>query len=358
MKPAEFFTRLSEGFRRFGTLEARGSSPLYALLASELADRPDVLAVLEAADPRQRRPNLLFAAVHDVLLSGVEHELSDYYPSAGGDRAPDQQTTEMFVEFLDEHRGKVLERITGRSTQTNEVRRAALLRPALHRIADEVDRPLGLVEVGAAAGLLLLVDRYAYDYGDNGDDNGDLVLSCRSVGSDLPPIAPPFTIGTRLGIDLNPLDPADPGDARWLQACIWPEHTERRRLLERALEVAAEDRPLTLRGEALDLLSDAVARIPADHHAVVFHCATLAYFPTEARQAFVDLLHAVARTRPLSWIAIEGPFLPALARQEQDADQEPPDTTYFQIGLSRLPKDSRLLASADPHGTWIQWLET
>lgn len=47
-----------------------------------------------------------------------------------------------------------------RRTQTNEVARCALLLPVLTRLP----APLALIEVGAAAGLGLRLDRWAYRY--------------------------------------------------------------------------------------------------------------------------------------------------------------------------------------------------
>ncbi|MGH3441027.1 MAG: DUF2332 family protein [Nitriliruptorales bacterium] len=73
---------LSERFLRFTELEARESSPLYARessplyarLAEGVHDRAEVLALFDGVDRRQQRPNLLFAAVHDVLLRGAGDE--------------------------------------------------------------------------------------------------------------------------------------------------------------------------------------------------------------------------------------------------------------------------------------------
>jgi hypothetical protein len=50
-----------------------------------------------------------------------------------------------------------------RSTQTNEPARCAALLPLL--VLARLPQPLALLEVGATAGLCLLPDFYAYDYG-------------------------------------------------------------------------------------------------------------------------------------------------------------------------------------------------
>ncbi|MBV9417272.1 MAG: DUF2332 family protein [Solirubrobacterales bacterium] len=50
--------------------------------------------------------------------------------------------------------------VLARSTRTNEPARCATLLPLLATLP----QPLALLEVGAAAGLCLLPDRWAYDY--------------------------------------------------------------------------------------------------------------------------------------------------------------------------------------------------
>src|SRR5262245_46684487 len=70
---------LAYRFRRFAYRQALPSSPLYSQLALEVADDP---ATLRLAQQAASRPvtSLLFAAVHDLLLRGVEHPLRLFYP--------------------------------------------------------------------------------------------------------------------------------------------------------------------------------------------------------------------------------------------------------------------------------------
>jgi hypothetical protein len=51
--------------------EAGGDSLLYERLARALATDETAVRLLSHAPPSQRRANLLFAAVHDLLLDGV-----------------------------------------------------------------------------------------------------------------------------------------------------------------------------------------------------------------------------------------------------------------------------------------------
>ena len=74
----------SKLFRRFAQEECKGSSELYEHLASEIAEVPELLELAAMAQPGQPLPNLLFGAIHYLLLKGAEHELGGYYPSITG----------------------------------------------------------------------------------------------------------------------------------------------------------------------------------------------------------------------------------------------------------------------------------
>jgi hypothetical protein len=67
----------------------------------------------------------------------------------------------------------------------------------------------------------------------------------------------------RIGVDLDPVDVTDADNARWLRACLAPDQSELAARLEAELALAATDPPLLLRGDAVEVLPDALARVPA-----------------------------------------------------------------------------------------------
>ncbi|MBV8998283.1 MAG: DUF2332 family protein [Solirubrobacterales bacterium] len=71
------------------------------------------------------------------------------------------ETPQEFISLVLHHRDEIATVMASRRTQTNEPARCATLLPVLARLP----QPLALVEVGAAAGLCLLPDYYAYDFG-------------------------------------------------------------------------------------------------------------------------------------------------------------------------------------------------
>ncbi len=70
---------LSDHFRGFAAVVERDGGTTYSTICREVADDESVLSLLDLAPLPQRRPLLLLAAVHDLLLSGVEHPLASYY---------------------------------------------------------------------------------------------------------------------------------------------------------------------------------------------------------------------------------------------------------------------------------------
>jgi len=68
----------------------------------------------------------------------------------------------------------------------------------------------------------------------------------------------------RVGVDLDPVDVTDADDARWLRACLWPDQPERVARLEAEMALAATAPPLLLQGDAVEVVPDAFARVPAD----------------------------------------------------------------------------------------------
>ena len=294
---------LATAFRSFAEYEAAGLSPLYKRLALDVADDPDLLAMLAGAGREQRRPTLFFAAVHDVVLAGG---LS--YPASGA----------ALRAFCTAHRAAVLSRIDSRHTQTNEIARCAQFLPALGVIAAQAGRPLGLIELGASAGLNLLLDRFRYRYVlpdgtvvEVGDPFAGVVAEC-AIRGDVPPIPheiPP--IGARVGIDLVPVDVRDLEQVRWLRACVWPEHIARRQRLDAAIRLAQTEMPEVIAGDAAERLAEAADRIPRQQALVVFHSSTLPYFSDADHARLRAAMRALAEEREVFWLFSEAAGLVA-----------------------------------------------
>jgi hypothetical protein len=110
----------------------------------------------------------------------------------------------------------------------------------------------------------------------------------------------------RIGVDLDPLDVTDPEDARWLRACLPPDRPERIARLDAELALAAAAPPLLLRGDPVDLLPDAIARVPADALPVVTTTWALSQFSLERRLRFLHRLDEAATDRAVAWVSVEG----------------------------------------------------
>jgi len=336
---------LADQFRDLATW-AEGSDPLYAHLCRHAADDPELLALAEAVPDGRQAPHLLLAAVHYRLDRTGGEPLARYYPSlTDAPRDPDADCYPAFREFcLDD--ADALERLLStRRTQTNSVRRSAVLYPALARVAARVDGPLALVELGPSAGLNLCFDRYRYDYGGRVlGAAGSPVTVESEVRSGEPPLPEqPPAIHSRVGIDLRPLDVTDPDDADWLRALVWPAHTERRELLGAALRVASESPPPLVEGDLLDDLPAVLDTIPADVPVCVFNTLVLYQVPGSVCTALADLLRERMAQRPLHWLT----GAPELSGGDSVTLE------WVRQADGAVRRDP--LADHDPHGAWLDW---
>ncbi len=337
---------LSRRFACFAAELSKHHSLLYSRLAEGISDDPELLGLVSHAASGPE-PNLFLSAAHFLLLGGAEHPVAEFYPSLSSNPRSGDPCAD-FRSFCLDHAEEIRETISTRRVQTNEVRRCALLLPAFELVAERSEKPLALVEVGASAGLNLLFDRYAYDYGEGrriGDPDSPVRISCQPHGDkEIPlPMQSPEVV-SRVGLDLNPLDVRDPESARWLQALIWPEeYTHRAPLLERAIEVARSEPPALLRGDALESLPEVLEEISDGASVCVFHTFTVNQFSEESRTRFADLLSEHSEKRELhrvsvEWLGAEDSPLLKLSTFEDGTEEE------------------TLLARCDDHGEWIEWL--
>jgi hypothetical protein len=348
--------RLAAMFAHFAEHEFRGSSRRYEVLSAALAERPALARPLLAAPPNQRRAILLFAAARYLLRTAApDHPLATYLLDLA---EPDAGLLPAWADLV-AHRGAELTSLCAtRTTQTNEARRCAVLRPALGRAARLLGAPLGLVELGTSAGLLLLPDRYGYRYtgggrtGRHGDAPPDLVLECEVRGPGWPPVEP-LEVADRVGVDLHPLDPADPAAADWLRACVWPEHVDRLRRLDAALAEAARVRPRLVRGDMVAALPGAVAGVAGVP--CVFASNAVCYLD-DPRPLAAELAR-IGAGRDLAVVLNET----AQSSVRLFAADAPPPSRALSVGTLTLVvwRDGRptvhVLGRTGAHGGWLSW---
>ena len=352
---------LAQNFVVFAAAECEGE-PLYEALSRGIAATPEVIDLVLTAPYRQRRPVLLFACVHDLLLSGVAHPLAAFYRSIVGDAARDDvdQSAAAFADFCRVHRTALAPMLASRSTQTNEIGRGAVLRPILCAMAST--RRLALVDIGCSAGLNLLLDRYRFVYRAEDRDvvagpDSEVVIRSRIEGPFLRSITDALpTIATRIGVDLAPLDVRDDRDARWLRACVWPSDLARHRRLAGAIAIAREAQLDLRTGDAAEVMSTICAALDPVLTPVVFHSWVVSYFDGAARVRFADAMRSMVVARDGLWISAESagviPGLPV------DADDGREATLWH---LTRRSNEgtaiSTLVARSHAHGRWIEWVD-
>jgi hypothetical protein len=211
-----------------------------------------------------------------------------------------------------------------------------VLYPAVAAAARRVGaNAVGLIGVGCSARLNLNVDRVGITYSNGqslGDPSSPVQLSCSIVGDRPMPTSAMPEVVARIGVDPGPLD-----------------------VTEAEMALAAADPPLLLQGDAVDLLPDAVARVPADALAVVTTTWALSRLPLERRLGFLHRLDEAAAGRAVAWVSAEGvgvaPAMPTLGDRRASG--------HSIIGLAVFDR-SALRAEAVgrcwSRGRWLEWL--
>jgi hypothetical protein len=331
-----------------------GYSPLYARISRTVAASDDVLALIDEAPPQSHQPNVLLAAVHYLLLGGLAHPLAAVYAGAS-----DADPGPLFVDVCLTHRAEILELLTTRHTNTNEVGRSAVIALALTTVGSRAASPLAQVDVGCSAGLNLLCDRYRIDYGQagaTGPVDAAVQISCTVVGGRPPiePLVPP--IAERVGIDRDPVDVTDDDQARWQLALVFPD-TNRLPRTRLALQELRNDPPRIVPGDAVETIAPVLLGLPPDALAVVTTTWVVAYFSSEHRVAFREQLAEVSRKRPVAWISAEGPNTIDLFTG-LDVPSDAQGTEASILGLARFDGgelETEVLGFVHPHGLWVDW---
>jgi hypothetical protein len=306
---------LAQAYRHFAEVDVAGTSPLYERVAMALSQSDEALRAIEAAPARKRHPALVLAALHDLALGGRAPALAAAYAAADSEAAAGAA-----VDTLLRMTDAVVAIVVRRKVRSEETGRCAVLYPAIAEAARRAGaHAVGLIDVGCSAALDLNVDRVGITYSDGqalGNPSSPVQFVADLVrGRPLPGRSIPDVVA-RVGVDLDPIDVTEPDDARWLRACLPPDQPERAARLDAELALAASSPPVLLRGNPIELLPDAIARVPADALPVVTTTWALSRFSLESRLRFLQHLDAAATDRAVAWVSAEGvgvaPAIPTL----------------------------------------------
>jgi hypothetical protein len=362
---------LASQVRRFAVGAGADGARRYERICTGIASDEELLSLIAGAPPDQRRPNILLAAVHYLLLSGADEPLARHYPTVAAWRGvPFDVRHEpadpfpSFASFCRRHREPIATLIATRATQTNEVGRCAALLPAFAAVATLARRPLAIVDLGASAGLNLLFDRYAYDYGDAGRagaEGSPVRLRCELRSGSFPVGHMPEVVW-RLGVDRRLVDLHDEDGVLWLLACQWPDHLDRFVTMRAAVDLArtGDGAPVVMQGDVVSDLGRAVAGAPGDDqaHLCVFHSWVAAYLDPAGQAALVGAVREVAMTRPVSWVFAEMPYeVPKLPVPPADAGKVRGATALVLVsaGPENPAPPAVRLGDMHSHGRWLHW---
>lgn len=334
-------------FARQAEWAVKLGSPFMALLCGLLGERLDrsteagrrVLDWPGTADAfADALPLRLCGGLHFLVRSGAAPALARCYPP-GPLPDPEGLWEAIRPALADPALPPWLES----APQTNEVGRSAVLMSGLMVIAARFPKPVELLELGASAGLNLLLDRYGYVLGGVTAGDPEAALQLRPEWTGAPPPDAPVRVARRRGVDLHPLDPRRDGER--LLAYVWPDQARRLAQLEAALAVAAAAGPTVEAGDAADWLEARLGAAPEPGATrIVLHSIAFQYFP-EAAKARIAAAMATAGARanadaPLAWLRYE--YDPADGR--------------IALRLRNWPGEEKLLAYCHPHGAKVKWL--
>ncbi len=133
-------------------------------------------------------------------------------------------------------------------------------------------------------------------------------------------------------------------DRRFLLSLVWPGERGRAERIERALDIAAADPPVLVRGDATHpgVLESLAARAPDGATLVVTTPGVLPHIPHAGRERLFETIAAMDAV----WVSIDPPGLHRQWQPPIDADA---------WGGFVLGRDGVALAAVDPLGASVEW---
>lgn len=290
----------------------------------------------------------VLGGLHRLVLDGKAPALAAAFPTTGGTAAP-ERVWPIARDVLSDHSDFIVA-YTSRPPQTNEVARSAVLLGGFLTIAAHFPYPLRLRELGASAGLNLMWDQYAVETPSFrwGTEKSALTIGTQWDGQP-PPLTAPVSIIDRAACDRDPIDIREHEGRVRLESYVWADQLERMERLRKACTAALEIPFRLEKADAADWIESELQNLPTGQTTVVYHSIFQSYLSLDTDAKLKAVMDAAGRRArldaPLAWLAMEM------------ADMHTPPA----LTLTLWPEGrTHTLASAHPHGAWVQWsgLET
>lgn len=299
-------------------------------------------------------PLRVAGALHALVRADRTPELAALYPPHP---TPDPTALRSAARRVLREHGAFVSEFLRHAPQTNEVGRSAAIVAGWLEIAARTRLPLNVFEVGSSAGLNLIADQYAYQFGEvrwaggseteiAGEARPALTVTCGWEGPP-PALEVPLQVRSRRGCDRHPLNMTDAAQRERLMAYVWADQRERLDRVQAAIRIQLANPVRVEACDAAEWIETVLGPQGEPNVArVVFHSIVWSYLDRVAQQriaAHLARIGAAASVRcPLAWLRLElaGPREPAALR----------------LMLWPGGRDE-LVARVHPHGAWVRWCD-
>jgi len=354
----------------WSTPDAPPSWRLTAALFQAIAAHDQLLDRLAALPPDRLPALLASAAIAFLVRRDQPQPLAGYFPAPGRHQPGfDDGFFPAARAFCSARLDDIAAVCDGRRYQMNEVARCTQIALGICATAASLTDPVALVDLGTGAGLGLQLDRYGYQVAGRpyGLRDARLRLDCQVRGTRQPPPVRLPPIAERIGIDLHPVDVADPAARAWLEACAPPEASALSRLAA-AVEEASAHPARIIAGDVVDALPGVLAGLPDSRGVVVADAYTAVFLPPERRARLTGILAEAGRARPVTWLSLD-PLVPlgpagrdsvqGIALPAAIVEDYQRRGVFAVLGVRVFDGGTdrwELLARAHPSGLWVEWL--
>jgi hypothetical protein len=282
-------------------------SPFYEGLAKLCAEDPELMALAAEAPKGQPYNHIFFGAVHFLVLGNPSDPFARYFGLGARPPVADAATFAALKDFCRRRRAEIATLLKTRTVQYTMVNRASFVVAVIgHALLRGATEPLSLIEVGSSAGLLTVFDHYYYDFGAHGrlgDPACPEINVARFEGKPPPTPGHMPKIIERVGIDLNPIDPRDTVERRWIEGLMPPDMYDDRRLLKQALDARANIPLSTIQGDALFKVPEILPGMTGT--ICLLHSFCLYQWPAALQNDFHDMLRAQSRGRVIHRLSVD-----------------------------------------------------